>query len=151
MKVVPVPVRSDNYAYLLIDDATSEAAAVDIFDVPKVVGKANELGVRITSLLTTHCHLDHGGGNKDFADQFPDVPIYGGSGKVRAVTKIVQEGDILKVGDNITVKCLATPCHTRDSICYYVEDVTRSQRGVFTGDTLFVAGCGKFFEGTAEE
>lgn len=51
------------------------------------------------------------------------------------------------------LRCLATPCHTQDSICYYVTDTThKSQPGrVFTGDTLFIAGCGRFFEGTGEE
>jgi hydroxyacylglutathione hydrolase len=46
---------------------------------------------------------------------------------------------------------LHTPCHTADSICYYAEDRTTDSRAVFTGDTLFIAGCGRFFEGTAEE
>ena len=66
MKIVPILVRQDNYAYLLIDEETKEAAAVDIFDVPKVVAKAKEEGVSITSLLTTHHHQDHSGGNAAF-------------------------------------------------------------------------------------
>lgn len=64
MKVVPVPVREDNYAYLLIDEKSSQAAAVDPFDVPKVVAAANRLGVKIVAGITTHHHLDHSGGNK---------------------------------------------------------------------------------------
>lgn len=49
-------------------------------------------------------------------------------------------------------RCLATPCHTQDSICYYVTSSSSSHPGgVFTGDTLFIAGCGRFFEGTADE
>ena len=48
-------------------------------------------------------------------------------------------------------RCLATPCHTQDSICFYLEDTKTNQRGVFTGDTLFLAGCGRFFEGTPTE
>ena len=64
MKIVPVPVREDNYAYLLIDEPSKKAAAVDIYDVDKVISKANELGVNITAALTTHRHMDHSGGNK---------------------------------------------------------------------------------------
>lgn len=64
MKVVPVPVRQDNYAYLLIDEPSNKAAAVDIFDVPKVVEAAKELGVEIVAAITTHHHFDHSGGNK---------------------------------------------------------------------------------------
>lgn len=50
-------------------------------------------------------------------------------------------------------RCLATPCHTQDSICYYVTDPTDMSHpgGLFTGDTLFIGGCGRFFEGTADE
>jgi hydroxyacylglutathione hydrolase len=51
------------------------------------------------------------------------------------------------------IRCFATPCHTQDSICYYVTDeVTKNHPGgVFTGDTLFIAGCGRFFEGVGSE
>jgi len=49
------------------------------------------------------------------------------------------------------IRCLATPCHTQDSICFYLEDSKTNQRGVFTGDTLFLGGCGRFFEGTPAE
>lgn len=50
-------------------------------------------------------------------------------------------------------RCLATPCHTQDSICYHVTDTVNKLHpgGVFTGDTLFIAGCGRFFEGTADQ
>ena len=64
MRVVPVPVREDNYAYLLIDEPSNKAAAVDVFDVAKVAEKATELGVELVAALTTHHHFDHSGGNK---------------------------------------------------------------------------------------
>lgn len=64
MKVVPVPVRDDNYAYLLIDEKSNKAAAVDPYDVPKVVAAADSLGVQIVAGITTHHHFDHSGGNK---------------------------------------------------------------------------------------
>ncbi|CAE6439610.1 unnamed protein product [Rhizoctonia solani] len=152
MRVVPVPVRSDNYAYLLIDDATNKAAAVDPFDVPKVKAQAEKEGVELTALITTHHHADHSGGNKEFHSVYPNAPVYGGSEDVPALTHPVKDGDTFSVGENIKVKCLATPCHTQDSICYYVQDTAQpEQKGVFTGDTLFLAGCGRFFEGTAPE
>ena len=64
VKVVPVPVRDDNYAYLLIDPSTNKAAAVDPWDVSKVSAAAKEHGVEIVAALTTHHHHDHSGGNK---------------------------------------------------------------------------------------
>nr|GAT59608.1 predicted protein [Mycena chlorophos] len=153
MKVVPVPVRSDNYAYLLVDDATKQAAAVDPFDVAKVTEAADNLGVRLVALITTHHHEDHSGGNALFASKYPEAIIYAGSDKAPAATKIVKDRDVFKLGENVTIRALATPCHTQDSICFHATDASDPTHpgGVFTGDTLFVAGCGRFFEGTAEE
>lgn len=63
MKVIPVPVRSDNYAYLLVDEESKKAAAIDPYDLPKVAASAQELGVEIVACITTHHHDDHSGGN----------------------------------------------------------------------------------------
>lgn len=64
MKVVPVPVRDDNYAYLLIDDTSNKAAAIDPYDVRKVKAAADSAGVEIVAAITTHHHFDHSGGNE---------------------------------------------------------------------------------------
>jgi len=80
--------------------------------------------------------------------------MYGGSHKSPALTHLVGDNDRFTVGKALDVKCLATPCHTRDSICYYVTDTSSSSGGasaVFTGDTLFIGGCGMFFEGIGAE
>ncbi|KAJ7929260.1 Metallo-hydrolase/oxidoreductase [Mycena leptocephala] len=156
MKVVPVPVRDDNYAYLLIDEATKTAAAVDPYDVDKVTAAADSLGVQLVAALTTHHHHDHSGGNKVFASTYPDAVIYAGSNQAPAATKLVKDKDEFTLGKNIRIKCLATPCHTQDSICYHATDASDASDaehpgGVFTGDTLFIAGCGRFFEGTGAE
>jgi glyoxylase-like metal-dependent hydrolase (beta-lactamase superfamily II) len=66
MRVIPVPNQSDNYAYLLIDDASKTAAAVDPFDVPKVTAAAEKEHVQIVAGITTHHHGDHSGGNTEF-------------------------------------------------------------------------------------
>ncbi|TFK54829.1 Metallo-hydrolase/oxidoreductase [Heliocybe sulcata] len=84
------------------------------------------------------------------ASTYPGAPIYGGSKQIPALTNLVKDKDEFKV-DSVSVKCLATPCHTQDSICFYVTDSSSHPGGVFTGDTLFIAGCGRFFEGTGDE
>jgi hydroxyacylglutathione hydrolase len=68
---------------------------------------------------------------------------------VQAVTRVVGDGEQLSVG-GITIKCIATPCHTQDSICYHAT-AAGHPGAVFTGDTLFAAGSGRFFEGTGAE
>jgi len=152
MKVVPVPVREDNYAYILVDEPSNEAAIVDPFDVAKVTMAADRHGVSIVAAITTHHHHDHSGGNKDFADKFPQARIYGGSDQIPALTELVTDKSEFKLGKKTLIRCLATPCHTKDSICYYAADIDKPQPGVvFTGDTLFIAGCGRFFEGSAEQ
>jgi len=152
MRIVPVPVRSDNYAYLLIDEETKNAAAVDPFDVKKVIAAAEKEGVTLGEhLITTHHHQDHAGGNEEFKKSFPGVVVYGGSEMVAGLTKKIGHKDSFTVGNNIRVTGYHTPCHTQDSTCFFVEDSSKDQRGVFTGDTLFVGGCGRFFEGTPEE
>ncbi|KII88728.1 hypothetical protein PLICRDRAFT_141242 [Plicaturopsis crispa FD-325 SS-3] len=154
MKVIPVPVRSDNYAYLLVDEPSLLAAAVDPYDVDKVRAAAEAAGATIVAALTTHHHNDHSGGNEKFAAAYPDAPIFGGSRQIPALTTLVKEGDAFTIGEGISVKCIATPCHTQDSICYHFTSPTSAEThpgGVFTGDTLFPAGCGRFFEGTGEQ
>ncbi|KAF5372961.1 hypothetical protein D9758_001685 [Tetrapyrgos nigripes] len=157
MKVVPVPVRSDNYAYLIIEEASNKATAVDPWDVSAVSAAAKK-HVAATRLVLCDIHHDAitlliGGFAQEFASTYPDAAIYGGSNQSPALTKIVTDKEEFTLGDNIAVKCLATPCHTQDSICYHVTDKTKQNDagGVFTGDTLFIGGCGRFFEGTAEE
>eukprot|EP00898_Chlorokybus_atmophyticus_P006130 jgi/Chlat1/6518/Chrsp45S05996 len=149
MRVVTVPVLSDNYSYLLIDDKSGKAAALDPAEADKVYAAAQKEGVTITHVLTTHRHHDHAGGNTAMASLVPGVEVVGGvRDGVPACTRAVDEGDFLELGDDTRVTCISTPCHTKGHICYYVES-SEGPPAVFTGDTLFVAGCGRFFEGDA--
>lgn len=140
MKIIPVPVREDNYAYILIDQPSNEAAIVDPFDVPKVASVAASLGVSVVAGITTHHHFDHSGGNKVLilyialkvinllasglrvstlystvkalntdvsqAAKFPGIPIYGGSDKIPALTKLVKDKDEFVLGKNTSIRYL---------------------------------------------
>jgi hydroxyacylglutathione hydrolase len=75
------------------------------------------------------------------------LPIIGGRDCAH-VTKTPEHKSTFKIG-SIDVTALHTPCHTQDSVCFYFQD--GEDRAVFTGDTLFIGGCGRFFEGSAEE
>ncbi|KAJ3358842.1 hypothetical protein GGF32_009938 [Allomyces javanicus] len=150
MKVYPVPCLKDNYAYVLVDETTGQAAVVDPTTPAKVAEKVRELGVDVQYLLTTHHHWDHAGGNQEFVSLFPHLKaVVGGDDRIGALTQKINDGATLSVG-TIHVRAIATPCHTTGSISYYCTHGTQ-EHAVFTGDTLFLAGCGRFFEGTAAE
>ena len=139
--------------YLLIDEDTKQCAAVDPVEPEKVLKAVGEAGVNLTSILTTHHHWDHAGGNEKFVELAKksglNVAVYGGDDRIGALTNKVKHGDKFKVG-NLDIECLFTPCHTAGHICYNVTSSKGDQPAVFTGDTLFVGGCGKFFEGSPD-
>ncbi|KAF1001873.1 hydroxyacylglutathione hydrolase cytoplasmic isoform X1 [Apium graveolens] len=152
MKVIDVPCLEDNYSYLIIDEATKEAAAVDPVEPEKVLQVAQDHGVHLKLVLTTHHHWDHAGGNERIKELLPGIKVYGGSvDNVQGCTDKVENGDKFSLSSDITVLSLHTPCHTKGHISYFVTGKDEENPAVFTGDTLFVAGCGKFFEGTAEQ
>ncbi|XP_018094794.1 hydroxyacylglutathione hydrolase, mitochondrial isoform X2 [Xenopus laevis] len=151
MKIELLPALTDNYMYLLIDEESKEAAIVDPVQPQKVVDAVKKHGVKLTTVLTTHHHWDHAGGNVKLVKMVSGLKVYGGDSRVGALTRKVSHLTTFQVG-SLHVKCLYTPCHTSGHICYYVTKPNSTEPpAVFTGDTLFVAGCGKFFEGTAEE
>ncbi|GLH04101.1 uncharacterized protein GBIM_09883 [Gryllus bimaculatus] len=149
MKVHILPALSDNYMYLIVDEATKEAAIVDPVEPDKVVRAVSQEGVKLTSVLTTHHHWDHAGGNANLVKQVPGLTVYGGDDRIDALTKKVSHGDKFSIGQ-LNVRCLFTPCHTAGHICYFVESPGNTP-AVFTGDTLFIGGCGRFFEGTPDQ
>jgi hydroxyacylglutathione hydrolase len=70
-------------------------------------------------------------------EEFANKKIIGGK-DCEAVTETTKNGGTFKIGENITVKALYTPCHTQDSICWFMQD--GDEKVVFTGDTLFHGG-----------
>jgi len=152
MRIVQVPVLSDNYSYLVIDENSAVSFAVDPAGPKQMLEAASKENVKISCILTTHHHGDHAGGNKELSKALGGVKVYGGDDRVEAVTNIVGEGDQIEVGF-LKVKVLSTPCHTSGHVLYQVSDSNEETKPIalFTGDTLFIGGCGRFFEGTAEQ
>jgi hydroxyacylglutathione hydrolase len=146
MRVVPVPCLSDNYAYLVIDG--DRAAVVDPSEAAPVVAAAAREGVRLAAIWATHHHADHVGGIPDLARAHPGIEVVAfaddrDAGRIPAVTRAVRDGDRVAFG-TITAEIIHNPGHTLGAISWYLP----AQRAVFTGDTLFSAGCGRMFEGT---
>ncbi|CRL04077.1 CLUMA_CG017190, isoform A [Clunio marinus] len=151
MSVKILPALADNYMYLIICNKTKEAAIVDPVNPESVLEAVQNENVKLKSVLTTHHHWDHAGGNEKLVTLFKDkLIVYGGDERIGAMTNKIGQDDTFKIG-NLDVQCHFTPCHTTGHICYFVQTPARDSKAVFTGDTLFLGGCGRFFEGTAEQ
>lgn len=150
MRVVAVPCLTDNYAYLVVCEETGVCAVVDVPEIAPVLAALDGLpDVRLVAILSTHHHFDHVGGNDALLAKRGAVPVYAHAsdrGRVPGQTELLEEGDAFRVG-NLTVDVLHIPGHTTGAVGYVVTSPA-GEKVVFTGDTLFVAGCGRLFEGT---
>jgi len=153
MRVVPIACLSDNYAYLLVCPETKEAAIIDPSEPAPVLrgieenaGRTGE--VKIVAILDTHHHHDHVGGNEEVAKHLGIERVYGhvsDKGRIPKQSHFLEEGASFTIG-SLLVRVLHIPGHTLGAIAYVV---TREPNDavVFTGDTLFLGGCGRIFEG----
>lgn len=146
-----VPILDDNFSYLIHDKTSGNAALVDPATPKPLVALAAELGATITTSLTTHKHWDHAGGNEELAKLLPGLDIVGSAYEEAPAVSITLESGVSHTirGTDLSVSTLHTPCHTNGHLCFTLNVADRQV--VFTGDTLFVAGCGKFFEGNASD
>lgn len=143
MRVISVPVLKDNLSYLVIDG--SYAAVVDPGECKPIEAVLRTEGVNLRQIWLTHHHWDHVGG-VDELTRGRDVQVVAHtSDEARApkVTRLVSDGDEIEFG-SLRAKIIHNPGHTLGAISYVVDGA------VFTGDTLFGAGCGRVFEGTHE-
>lgn len=143
MQVEIVPCLSDNYAYLLIDEGV--LAIVDACEETPI--RKALAGRTPTAILATHHHHDHVGGNEAFGG-----PIYGhrsDEGRLPGLNHPLDDGAHFTLGA-LDIRVHHVPGHTLGAIAYEVTPQT-GPRWVFTGDTFFLAGCGRLFEGTPEQ
>jgi hydroxyacylglutathione hydrolase len=149
MRIVPIPCLEDNYAYLLVT-AAGDAAIVDASEAAPVRDAIGREGVRPRAIWSTHHHWDHVGGNVELAKEL-GVEVVGHTSdreRLPALTRGVDTGDVVRVGD-FEARCIHIPGHTLGAVAYFVDH--GGERAVFTGDTLFAAGCGRLFEGTPSQ
>ena len=147
LEVARVPVLSDNYVWLLHDAASGETVAVDPSVAEPVLAAADARGWRIGQIWNTHWHGDHTGGNAGIkAATGARITGPAEAGRIPTLDRIVADGDTVMLGA-IAAEVLAVPAHTAGHIAFYLPEPAM----VFVGDTLFGMGCGRLFEGTAEQ
>lgn len=147
MEIVPLPLLSDNYGYLLIDAAAKRAAIVDCSEAGPVLDEVARRGLRLEAILSTHHHFDHVGGNEEVARAVPGIRVLGSRAdetRVPAITEGLADGDEFEVLGR-RGRAILIPAHTSGHLAYFFPDDGPS---VFSGDTLFAAGCGRLFEGS---
>lgn len=148
IEVVRIPVLSDNYVWLVHERKSGETMVVDPAVAPPVLEKAEELGWKITQIWNTHWHPDHTGGNAEIKAATGCI-ITGPAAEFARIPTLdmqVKGGDVVKLGE-VEAHVIDVPAHTAGHIAYHFAD----DKAAFVGDTLFAMGCGRLFEGTAEQ
>lgn len=142
--IIPIRAFQDNYIWCLRTGTV--AVVVDPGNADPVLDYLSSEKLQLAAILTTHHHGDHVGGNTKLLTKY-NVPVFGPAReKIPGITTALKEGDTLEVpGVGLTLGVLDVPGHTAGHIAYYGGGV------LFCGDTLFSCGCGRLFEGTAEQ
>ncbi|MBC8948685.1 MULTISPECIES: hydroxyacylglutathione hydrolase [Xenorhabdus] len=144
MDLIRIPALSDNYIWLLCDE-NKHCAIIDPAESQPVIDilAANQLTP--AAILLTHHHYDHVGGVPGLLKQYPELPVYGPEEtQNKGITHIVHENNTVEIG-SFSFRIIALPGHTLGHIAFYQAPY------LFCGDTLFSGGCGRLFEGTAEQ
>jgi len=146
LQIVAVPAFADNYIWLVHDADSGETAVVDPGDAAPALAEAERRGWAIGQVWNTHWHPDHTGGNLAVKDA-TGARISGPDGpRIPARDVTLAEGDEVRLGRHVG-RVIAVPGHTLDHIALLFDE----DRVAFVGDTLFAMGCGRLFEGTAEQ
>ena len=147
LEIVAVPAFADNYLWLVRDPDSGEVAVIDPGDAAPILAEAERRGWRIGQIWNTHWHPDHTGGNREVVAAMASklsAPA-AEADRIADVDTLLREGDTVRLGAHVG-EVWETPGHTLGHIAL----VFREDRVAFVGDTMFVMGCGRLFEGTPD-
>ena len=145
LNIYPIPAFTDNYIWCLHNN--SHAYVVDPGEAAPVLDYLQAHNLTLAGILVTHHHYDHIDGIKHLITEFTDLPVFGpATARFPFVNRPVKEQDTIELPELATkLEIIEVPGHTLDHIAYY------GRVGLFCGDTLFSGGCGRLFEGNAEQ
>ena len=145
ISVFPIKAFNDNYIWCLRNQ--THCTVVDPGDAAPVLAYCKDNQLTLSAILITHHHWDHTGGIDALLAAFPDIPVYGPQNKeIKQITVHLSQDDDIELPQlGVKFSILEVPGHTLDHIAYYAET------GLFCGDTLFSAGCGRLFEGSPQQ
>ena len=145
MEIVVIPCLYDNYSYLVVHG--NKAAVVDPSEAWPVMKVVDDRGLKLSAVLCTHHHHDHIGGLPDLLDEYGTLEVYGffqDRKRIPLMTRPLRDNERFSVC-GLDVDVFHTPGHTSTHVVFHIEG------HLFVGDTLFGGGCGRLFEGTAEQ
>lgn len=147
-EIVQLACLQDNYCSLIHDAENNITVVVDTPDGEVIQQALESRGWQLDYILTTHHHWDHIDGHEALCQRYGAKVIGAAENReqIPGIDQQVIDGDVLQLG-GIRVQVIGTPGHTLGHVCYYAPDL----QAVFVGDTLFSLGCGRLFEGTAEQ
>jgi hydroxyacylglutathione hydrolase len=148
LDIVRVPALRDNYIWLVHEPSSGETMVVDPAEAAPVLAAAEARGWRITQIWNTHWHPDHTGGNAAIKEA-TGCTITGPAAEAARIPTLdrqVKEGDRVRLG-KVEAEVIDVPAHTAGHIAFHFP----TEQAAFVGDTLFAMGCGRLFEGTAEQ
>jgi hydroxyacylglutathione hydrolase len=146
MEIVAVPAFTDNYIWLVHDEASQETAVVDPGDPAPPLAEAERRGWTITQVWNTHWHPDHTGGNSAIKEATGCTVSGPAAETIRARDVALSEGRELAIGTH-RGRVIEIPGHTLGHVALIFDEAGIA----FVGDTMFAMGCGRLFEGTAEQ
>src|SRR3954466_10331281 len=146
MEIVAVPAFSDNYIWLVHDEASGETAVVDPGDAAPALAETQRRGWPVGQVWNTHHHWDHSGGNLAMKEATGCSVSGPAAENIPGRDVALAEGSALRVGGH-TGRVIEIPGHTLGHIALVFDE----DRIAFVGDTLFAMGCGRLFEGTPQQ
>lgn len=147
--VITIPALGDNFIYLYRYNQ-NDSLAIDPCDNSLVLRALQKHNLNLKMILITHHHWDHVAGTDELKRKTGCKVIGADKRRIPGIDSVVSDGQILSVGDS-RLRVIATPGHTSTSVCYYMEPSAGNKNGIlWTGDTLFVGGCGRLLECNAK-